>query len=188
MSREASARYRATHRSRIQAAERSRYQARGDEIRARKLVTDRARRKACPEGYILKGLKQRCRDCNHVSYEDYGGRGIMVSPVFDGPGGLERFLAAVGPRPTPRHTIERIENARGYEPGNLRWATQAEQNRNQRANRVLTLRGRSQCLADWAIELGIDSATIRARLDRLGWSEEKALTHPLRRDRRRSAR
>jgi len=63
-------------------------------------------------------------------------------------------------------TLDRIDNARGYEPGNVRWATMKEQARNRRNNRMVTINGRTQCLAAWAEELGINEATLRYRLTR----------------------
>jgi hypothetical protein len=72
------------------------------------------------------------------SYHDqeaYAGRGLTISPVFRGRGGFEKFFAEVGPRPSPTHSLDRIDNERGYEPGNLRWATKKEQANNRRWRR-----------------------------------------------------
>lgn len=77
-------------------------------------------------------MKQRCFYVNGTSYKDYGGRGITVSPEWLGDGGFERFLAYIGPKPTPKHSIDRINNDGNYEPGNVRWATSFEQIDNQR--------------------------------------------------------
>src|SRR5262245_13180849 len=63
---------------------------------------------------------------------------------------FENFYADMGPRPSPGHAIERIDNDRGYEPGNGRWVTRAEQNRNKRNNRFLTYKGETLILSDWA--------------------------------------
>lgn len=114
----------------------------------------------------------------HRSYHEYGGRGIAVSEAFLGPDGYDRFLAEVGRRPTSAHMIERRCNDRGYEPGNIYWATPIEQARNKRSNRRLTHDGVTLCLVEWAEKTGIPSELIRARIDRLGWSVEKALTTP----------
>ncbi|MNE83662.1 hypothetical protein D3C80_1804970 [compost metagenome] len=72
----------------------------------------------------------RCRNENHPRYADYGGRGIPCH--FES---FEAFARGVGLRPSSGHSIDRIDNDRGYEPGNVRWATDAEQSRNRRAPR-----------------------------------------------------
>ncbi len=69
----------------------------------------------------------RCRNENHPRYADYGGRGILCH--FES---FEAFAREVGLRPSSGHSIDRIDNERGYEPGNVRWATDAEQSRNRR--------------------------------------------------------
>jgi len=85
----------------------------------------------------------RTEDPDHVSYASYGGRGIRVCSEWhrdasDGKG-FERFLAFVGPRPSPQHTVDRVDNDLGYQPyqadgvtRQVRWATAAEQRANQR--------------------------------------------------------
>ena len=77
-------------------------------------------------------LKNRCLNPNNKDFKHYGERGIAVDEVFQGADGFLRFLAEVGPRPSPWHSIDRIDNERGYEPGNLRWSTQRQQVRNSR--------------------------------------------------------
>lgn len=59
------------------------------------------------------------------------------------------FYEHLGPKPTPQHSIDRINNNGDYEPGNVRWATDTEQKRNTRANRIITIRGVSRCSAEW---------------------------------------
>lgn len=79
-------------------------------------------------------MNVRCTDERHVAYANYGGRGIRVHPTFSkgAPSGFETFLLHVGPAPSRTHTLDRIDNDKGYEPGNLRWATPKEQRANQR--------------------------------------------------------
>lgn len=98
------------------------------------------------------------------------------------------FLADVGPKPSPQHWLERIENDGDYEPGNVCWATITEQARNRRTNRLVAVNGETRCLAEWAKVSGVPGltlATIWARLH-LGWTPERAIFAPLRNDRRRT--
>jgi len=125
------------------------------------------------ENRVWNGIVTRCLNPKATSYERYGGRGITICSEWRS--SFERFLCDVGQAPSQRHTIERIDNERGYEPGNVRWATRREQSRNTSANVNLTYNGRTACLTDWAMELGIKVPTLSMRLKN-GWSVERALT------------
>jgi hypothetical protein len=114
---------------------------------------------------------QRCTNPNNPRYARYGGRGIAVCERWRS---FESFLQDMGPRPEGK-TLDRVNVDGDYEPGNCRWATPAEQNRNMKRNRVLEWNGRSLCVCDWAKQLGISPITLRSRL-RLGWTVEQALT------------
>ena len=81
----------------------------------------------------------RCYDPKHMAFKHYGGRGISIHPSWnrnteglDELAAFEAFLAHVGPRPSPKHSIDRIDNDGNYEPGNVRWATSKQQRANQR--------------------------------------------------------
>lgn len=109
----------------------------------------------------------RCHNPNNESYERYGGRGIRVCERWRN--SFEDFLADVGERPSPVMTIDRIDNNRGYEPGNVRWATPAEQNLNrQHRKRDARRRGIIDLLrsgftqAAAAKALGLHESTIRS--------------------------
>ena len=79
------------------------------------------------------------------------------------------------PRPSDKHSVDRIDNERGYEPGNVRWATLTEQARNRRSNSHLTAFGETLTIAEWAERTGLHRGTIESRIG-YGMSPEKALS------------
>lgn len=107
-------------------------------------------------------IKARCSNPKNQRWHRYGGRGIKICDEWAN--SYPAFLAAVGRRPSPKHSIERIDNDGHYEPGNVRWATMKEQGRNMRRNLLITFNGRTQCLQDWANELGCNYQRIQYRL------------------------
>lgn len=124
-----------------------------------------------------KSMISRCFHLGNGAYKDYGAKGITVCHRWRS---FLTFLADMGEKPTPRHTLDRIANNGNYEPGNCRWATLNEQARNKSNNAMLTYGGVTKPIADWADEVGLKAKTIKARLTRFGWSIEKALyTKPL---------
>lgn len=129
-----------------------------------------------PEYGSWSMMIQRCKNPNHDAYPNYGGRGISVCDRWTL---FENFLADMGSRPDGM-TIERDDVNGNYEPGNCRWATRAEQNRNRRDSNPIEFRGKSQLLSEWARELGISKITLRKRIYVLGWSIERSFTQPVR--------
>jgi hypothetical protein len=127
-----------------------------------------------PEYRAWCGMRERCRNPRLPAYRDYGGRGITVCPRWES---FEAFLADMGPRPSPRHTLERINNDGPYAPRNCRWATRGEQCRNYRRNHHIEHQGRDMLLMAWAEEKGLRLHTLIVRLRR-GWSVEQALETP----------
>lgn len=124
----------------------------------------------------------RCERPGNKQYADWGGRGIKVCVRWRE--SFAAFLEDMGPRPSPSHTIDRVDNDGDYEPGNCRWATRREQGLNKRNNRSITADGETLYLAEWARRLGTHPSTIISRI-KLGWSERRAVTTPI--TRRRSA-
>jgi len=120
-------------------------------------------------------MRGRCLNRNDAAYKYYGARGITVSPKWNT---FEAFLADVGKAPTAKHTLDRIDNNGGYEPGNVRWACMSVQNRNTRKNVMYE----GKCLSDACKEMGVSYEAVQARIRR-GMPIASAITIPLR-DRR----
>lgn len=141
-------------------------------------------RRPTAEYTALRAIMDRCLNPRADNYAHYGGRGITVCDRWlHGEGGMtgfQCFLADMGTKPTPRHSVERPDNDGPYAPWNCRWATKSEQARNTRANRWLTLGDKTLTLTDWAAELGMTPGSLHERLS-AGWSLERALTTPPRR-------
>src|SRR5260370_36860173 len=100
-------------------------------------VTDKDRR--IPEYVAWTSIKARCCNPKNKSFPYYGGRGIEMCDEWKQ--SFAAFIEYVGPRTSPTHSIGRINNDKGYEPGNVRWETPFEQQRNSRNNRLLTVNG-----------------------------------------------
>lgn len=124
---------------------------------------------------IWSGMRKRCLNTKCYQYESYGGRGINICERWLT--SYTNFLEDMGRCPSPTHSIERIDNNKGYGPENCKWATPKEQCRNRRRTRYLTFNGVTQCIKDWAISLNVSPVLIRERLE-YGWSVEDALTKP----------
>lgn len=139
----------------------------------RENATHRATR--TPEYRAWAGMLTRCENDGRKDFPDYGGRGISVCERWRT---FEKFLADMGHRP-PGTSIDRIDNAKGYEPGNCRWATSMEQARNRRSSRVLIIGGESATVAEWAQRSGLAYDTLWARVKQ-GWSSDRLLCAPRR--------
>lgn len=126
---------------------------------------------------IWHGIKTRCFNTNDKGYKYYGGRGITMCPEWK-----DDFMAfhdwAFDNGYKEGLSIDRINNNGNYEPSNCRWADNITQQNNRRANRYLTFNGETHTYREWSRITGINHCTIGARIDRFGWSVEKALTTP----------
>lgn len=107
-------------------------------------------------------MLHRCRNPANRSYHRYGGRGITVCDRWNE---FSAFFEDMGPRPSPRHSIDRVDNDKGYEPGNCRWATKKEQSRNREANRIVRFQGRDMTVAEACELVGISQELAKQRLD-----------------------
>lgn len=125
-------------------------------------------------------MHQRCSNPNFGDYEYYGGRGITVCERWTGDGGFQRFVDDVGERPSPKLSLDRYPNRDGnYEPGNVRWATSTEQNRNRSNVRLSEdlareIRGRheyGESITSIARRLGINRTSISLVVKGKSWKE-----------------
>ena len=125
-----------------------------------------------PEYHAWYSMIQRCTNPNNKSYRNYGMRGITVCDRWRH--SFELFVADMNLRPSRFHSLDRIDNDKGYFPGNCRWATDRQQRRNRQDNVVLTHEGKSRIVSDWAREIGLSEFTLRKRI-RMGWKTEDVL-------------
>lgn len=125
------------------------------------------------EYHSWRSLKSRCYNPSNKKYPSYGGRGITVCHRWMD--SFENFIADMGNKPTPRHTIDRINNDLGYSPENCRWATPKEQSLNTRRNVFFEFNGKRLTVSEWSEETGISRSCINHRLER-GWGIERTLT------------
>lgn len=119
-----------------------------------------------------ENMTERCRSPKHPRWPRYGGRGITVCDRWRA---FANFLDDLGPRPSPAHSLERIDNDGRYEPGNVQWATRQQQAANKSSNRIVTIDGVANHLREWAKLFGVPETTARARLNR-GWPPARAFS------------
>lgn len=130
--------------------------------------------KQTAEYSVWQNMITRCTNSNTNCFYRYGGRGISVCDEWRD---FEKFYADMGNRPNGM-TLERIDNNGSYSKENCRWATLKEQARNTRRTKLVEHNGKTQCLKDWANEVGIVYNTLRKRFIIYGWSFEKAISTP----------
>lgn len=115
--------------------------------------------------------------CNSPSFKDwhlYGGKGIKVEWTS-----FSDFLRDMGRRPSKLYSIDRIDSNGPYSKENCQWATAKQQARNICTNRMITAKGKTLCLSEWAEATGLSRNTIEKRIDNLGWTTEEAVSLPL---------
>lgn len=134
-------------------------------------------RKLKPLYNIWNLMFQRCYNASNPAYRFYGDRGIRVCQRWHD---YESFVTDMSPRPSLKHSIDRIDGNGDYSPENCRWALQQEQTLNLRSNRIIEIDGVRKPLAEWARLNGIPKPTLEARLYRYGWDAKAAVTSPVR--------
>jgi hypothetical protein len=148
-------------------------------IRSCGCVTER-RKGSSTDRDLWRGMHKRCSSAADAKY--YAAKGIVVCDRWSGPDGFSNFMADMGARPSPIHTVDRIKNDLGYSPDNCRWATNLQQQRNRTNNKLTEAKAaeirarhmRGDDSSAMAIEYGVSCTTIwmvaRGRL----WASESA--------------
>lgn len=131
-----------------------------------------------PEHATWSHMVDRCRNPRNKNYADYGGRNITVCQRWIE--SFANFYADMKDRPSKFHTLDRIDNERGYSPDNCRWATRLAQSNNTRRNLYITHDNETHSLADWARITGIPYDTLYARIATRKWSPLRAFNTPVR--------
>jgi hypothetical protein len=123
-----------------------------------KSVTKHGHSRKTSEYEIWKGMNARCNNINHISYNNYGGRGVKICERWTY---YANFFADMGPKPSPNHSLDRFPDIDGnYEPTNCRWATEYQQSRNKRNNRWFEKNGTKMIMEDWASYFHVDASTL----------------------------
>ena len=127
--------------------------------------------------HIWSGMKTRCYNPNAINYKDYGAKGITICDEW-----LKDFANfkewALNNGYSPELTIDRIDYNGNYEPNNCRWCTTKEQNRNRSSNTLITYKGETHCIADWADIIGMKYSILQRRLNNPHYTLERAFTEP----------
>lgn len=126
-------------------------------------------------------MHTRCYNSKEPSFARYGGRGIAVCEHWHK---FENFYADMGIKPSRHHSLERVDNDGNYCKENCTWATKKEQSRNKRNNLFVTINGNKMVLIDACRKANLSYNAIRARITKLGWSADRALSTPVYRTRR----
>ena len=108
---------------------------------------------------VWQSMRGRCLNPNYRQWNDYGGRGIKICSRWDD---FHAFVEDMGPRPEG-YSIDRIDNDADYSPGNCRWASRKQQQRNQRRAVYVEIEGKRYRAIDLAEKVGVKTDTIVAR-------------------------
>lgn len=130
-----------------------------------------------PEYVAWQAIIRRCTRPQSADYGRYGGAGITVCKEWLS--SFSDFFKHMGPRPSVGHSIDRINGSKGYEPGNVRWATLIEQANNKKTNRIVIYQRRKMTVAEAGRAAGgiVRRETIICRL-RNGWGVAEAVETP----------
>ena len=129
-----------------------------------------------PEYEIWLQIKGRCLNPRNKRYKYYGGRGITICQEWID--SFPKFLEDIGKRPYPKATLDRIDVNKGYFKENCRWTDWVTQSQNRRSAHLLTYKGKTMSMRQWAEETGLPLKRIKQRILNYHWSVEKTLETP----------
>lgn len=136
------------------------------------------RGKRLPIYWRWRTMVNRCHTPSHRDYARYGAKGIAVCDRWrwgDGvKSGFECWMHDLGPLPFDAATIERLDNKKGYTPDNCVWASSRQRANNRSSNRLVTARGQTMTVAQWARMVGLSRQALRYRLEQ-GADPEEAI-------------
>ena len=135
-------------------------------------------RMSMPEYRIWRGIINRCENPNVRGFPLYGGRGVKMCPEWRE--SFDAFLGDMGSRPTPAHSVERLDPNGDYSPTNCRWATDLEQANNKRNTRFVVYRGERMSLCN-AVRLAgsvVHHEAAWVRVADCGWDVATAVETP----------
>jgi hypothetical protein len=127
------------------------------------------------ENIAWLAMKERTCNPNFKQHHNYGGRGIRVCERWLN--SFDNFLADMGRKPSPKHSLDRIDPNGNYSPENCRWATVAEQANNRTNNRFVEAFGERMTIIQWSRKTGVGRHNISNRL-KAGWTPEQAVMTP----------
>ncbi len=122
---------------------------------------------------LWNAMRSRCYNKNHKDYDIYGGRGIAVCERWQK---FENFYEDMGDMPSKNHSLDRIDSNGNYEKDNCKWSTASEQRNNQRRTKLYGPEGDKHCIKYWCDLKNIPYARLAQRLEKLGWSFERAIS------------
>ncbi len=126
-----------------------------------------------PEYKTWTAIIERCHNQRSKHFKKYGARGLTVCERWRD--SFVDFFSDMGRRPSSDYSIERVNNERGYEPGNCKWATRIEQANNKRCTVFVIVNGENLPLAEACRRLGIPRGTIYSRVFGRGMTYQEAL-------------
>lgn len=126
---------------------------------------------------IWRQMHQRCENPSHISYKNYGAKGICVCEDWGEYVSFKEWALKHGYNDSL--TIDRINSTQNYMPSNCRWVSVKVQNNNSSHCHYITYNGKTQSMSAWAEELGVSREALKDRISKLGWSVEKAFETPI---------